>query len=360
MLHHFHTLRVAEVRRETDDAVSLALEVPPALRAEFAFAPGQHLTLRRVVDGVEHRRSYSLCSAPGDGEWRIGVRELPGGLFSTWANRELRAGDGVECMAPDGAFCLRPDPAAARHVLLVAAGSGITPLLAIAKSVLAREPRSRVTLLYGNRRVASVMFREALEDLKNRHLGRFVLHHVFSREPQDVELYAGRLDAAHVGRFLDTLVPLADVDEVFLCGPSAMLDELASLFTARGLAEERLHVERFGTGEAPAVARVAAGVDAAEAAQTASVTVIADGITREFRLARGGESILDAARAAGLDLPFSCKSGVCSTCRARVTAGSVSMDRNHALMKSDLAAGFILTCQAHPTSDAVVVDFDDR
>lgn len=360
MLHHFHTLRVNEIRRETDDAVSLTLDVPPALRAEFAFAPGQHLTLRRVVDGVEQRRSYSLCSAPDDGEWRIGVRELPGGLVSTWANRELRAGDCVECMAPDGAFRLQPDPAAARHVLLIAAGSGITPLLAIARAVLAGEPASRVTLLYGNRRLASVMFREQLEDLKDRHLGRFALHHVFSREPQDVELHAGRLDAARVARFLDTLVPLDGVDEVFLCGPSAMLDELSTLFGARGLDESRLHVERFGTGEAPSAARVAGAAEAADAGAMATVTVVADGLTREFRLARGGESILDAARAAGLDLPFSCKSGVCSTCRARVTAGSVAMDRNHALMKADLAAGFVLTCQAHPTSDAVVVDFDDR
>jgi ring-1,2-phenylacetyl-CoA epoxidase subunit PaaE len=356
MAHHFHTLKVARVRREADDAVSLTLEVPPALREEFAFAPGQHLTLRRLVDGEEQRRSYSLCAGVDEGEWRIGVRELPGGLFSTWANRELRDGDELECMAPDGAFHVTLQPQAARHLLLVAAGSGITPLLSIAKSVLAREPASRVTLLYGNRRVASVMFREELEDLKNRHLGRFALYHVFSREPQDIELFAGRLDAARVARFLDTLVPVGDVDEVFLCGPSAMLDELSALFSARGVAEEHLHVERFGTGELPAPARDAPPADGPEA----RVTVIADGLTRELRLARNGASILDAARAAGLDLPFSCKSGVCSTCRARLTGGSVTMDRNFALMKSDLDAGFILTCQAHPTSEAVVVNFDDR
>ncbi len=358
MAHHFHKLKLAGVRREADDAVSLALEVPPALRQEFAFAPGQHLTLRRFVDGEEQRRSYSLCAGIDDGEWRIGVRELPGGLFSTWANRELRAGDDIECMAPDGAFRVALQPQAARHLLLVAAGSGITPLLAIAKSVLAREPASSVTLLYGNRRVASVMFREELEDLKNRHLGRFALYHVFSREPQDIELFAGRLDASRVARFLDTLVRLADVDDVFLCGPSAMLDELVALFTARGVAEAHLHVERFGTGGLPAPARDAPIADGPDA--RVRVTVVADGLTRELRLARNGISILDAARAAGLDLPFSCKSGVCSTCRARLTGGSVTMDRNFALMKSDLDAGFILTCQAHPTSDAVVVNFDDR
>ena len=356
MAHHFHSIPVAEVRRETDDAVSVQLAVPAGLRAEFAFKPGQHLTLRRVVDGEEQRRSYSLCAGIDDDEWRIGIRELPGGLFSTWANRELRAGDTLECMAPDGAFCAAPDPARARHVVLIAAGSGITPLLSIAKSVLAREPMSRVSLLYGNRTLASVMFREALEDLKDAHLGRFALFHVFSREAQDVALFDGRLDGARLQRFLDTLLPADSIDDVFLCGPSAMLDELAPVLAARGVAEDRIHIERFGTGDLPAPARPAAAVDGPEA----RVTVIADGVTRELRLARHGVSILDAARAAGLDLPFSCKSGVCSTCRARLTAGKVSMDRNFALMKSDVEAGFILTCQSHPTSDSVCVNFDDR
>ncbi len=356
MAHHFHSIPVAEVRREADDAVSVQLAVPASLRAEFTFKPGQHLTLRRVVDGEEQRRSYSLCAGIDDGEWRIGIRELPGGLFSTWANRELRAGDTLECMAPDGAFCMAPDPARARHVVLIAAGSGITPLLSIAKSVLAREPQSRVSLLYGNRKLASVMFREDLEDLKDAHLGRFALYHVFSREPQEVELFDGRLDSVRLQRFLDTLLPADSIDEVFLCGPSAMLDTLVPVLVARGVAEDRIYIEHFGTGDLPAPIRESAAVDGPEA----RVTVIADGVTRELRLARHGASILDAARAAGLDLPFSCKSGVCSTCRARLTAGQVSMDRNFALMKSDIEAGFILTCQSHPTSDSVCVNFDDR
>lgn len=356
MAQHFHSIPVAEVRRETDDAVSVRLAVPEALRPAFAFKPGQHLTLKRVVDGEEQRRSYSLCAGVDDGEWRIGIRELPGGLFSTWANRELRAGDSIECMPPDGAFCTEPDPAQARHVVLIGAGSGITPLLSIAKSVLAREPGSRVSLLYGNRRLSSVMFREQLEDLKDAHLGRFALYHVFSREAQEVDLFDGRLDAARLTRFLDTLLPVATIDDVYLCGPSAMLDELAPVLAARGLAEEHIHVERFGTDTLPAPARDTAVASGPEA----QVTVIADGVTRELRLARQGASILDAARAAGLDLPFSCKSGVCSTCRARLTDGTVSMDRNFALMKSDVAAGFILTCQSHPTSDRVCVNFDER
>lgn len=356
MAQHFHSIPVAEVRRETDDAVSVRFAVPETLRARFAFKPGQHLTLRRVVDGEEHRRSYSLCAGIDDGEWRIGIRELPGGLFSTWANRELRAGDVVEVLPPDGAFCLEPDPACARHVLLIGAGSGITPLLSIAKSVLAREPDSQVSLLYGNRRCATVMFREALEDLKDAHLGRFALYHVFSREPQEAELFDGRLDAARLERFLATLLPPETIDEAFLCGPAAMLDALAPVLVARGVPEERVHVERFGTDTLPPPAREAVVAHG----PAAELVVIADGLRRELRLTRHGMSILDAARAAGLDLPFSCKSGVCSTCRARLIEGTVAMDRNFALMKSDLAAGFILSCQAHPTSDRVCVDFDDR
>ena len=352
---HFHALTVAEITPEADDAVSLKLAVPPTLAAQFAFRPGQHLTVRQTIDGVEQRRSYSLCSGVDDGEWRIGIRQLPGGVFSTWVNQRLRAGDVLECMTPEGSFSPTLDPTAARHYLLIAAGSGITPLLSIARSVLAREPHSQVTVLYGNRRLASVMFREALEDLKNRYLQRFVLHHVFSREPQDVALANGRLDAEKLREIMQTLLPPATLDEVFLCGPNAMLDSLEATLLAAGVPAARIHIERFGAD------MVAPTTSAAEVnGDAASVTVIADGVTRVLRLAADGPSVLDAARAAGLDLPFSCKSGVCSTCRARLQKGTVSMTRNFALMASDLAAGFILTCQAHPTSADVTISFDDR
>lgn len=352
---HFHALTVTEITPEADDAVSLKLEVPPALVEQFAFRPGQHLTVRQTIDGVEQRRSYSLCSGLDDGEWRIGIRQLPGGVFSTWANQTLRAGDVLECMTPEGSFSPTLDAKAARHYLLIAAGSGITPLLSIARSVLTREPHSRVTLLYGNRQLSSVMFREALEDLKNRYLRRFVLHHVFSREPQDVALANGRLDADKLHEMMQTLLPPATLDEVFLCGPNAMLDSLEATLLAAGVPAAQIHVERFGADAvAPAVNVAAVTSDAA------SVTVIADGVTRVLRLAADGPTVLDAARAAGLDLPFSCKSGVCSTCRARLQKGTVSMTRNFALMASDLEAGFILTCQAHPTSADVTISFDDR
>ncbi len=352
---HFHRIPVAEVRSEADDAVSVRLAVPTALEEAFAFRPGQHLTLKREINGEEQRRSYSLCAGVDDGEWRIGIREVPGGTFSTWANQTLRAGDVLECMAPDGGFTPALDAAQSRHFLLIAAGSGITPLLSIARSVLAREPGSQVTLLYGNRRLGSVMFREALEDLKNQYLRRFSVHYLFSRETQEVALHNGRLDGAKLRDFLAGLIPVEGIDEAYLCGPYAMLDELTATLAEAGLAPSRIHVERFGADVVPTATRVA------EASGNASfVTVIADGVTRALRISPEGPAILDAARAAGLDLPFSCKAGVCSTCRARLKEGTVKMTRNFALMQSDLDAGFILSCQAHPTSERVVISFDER
>jgi ring-1,2-phenylacetyl-CoA epoxidase subunit PaaE len=231
---HFHSLTVSQVIRECDDAVAVTFDVPEALRATYAYQPGQYLTLRQEIAGEEQHRSYSLCSSPLDGEWRIGIRELPGGVFSTWANRTLRAGMTVDCMPPDGRFCPALDATTAKHFVLIAVGSGITPCLSIAKAVLQSAPRSRVTLLYGNRRAASAMFREALEDLKNRYLDRFALYCVFSREASDVPLFEGRLDGAKVREFLACLVPAATIDEAFLCGPNAMLDAVERVLLVSG------------------------------------------------------------------------------------------------------------------------------
>lgn len=359
MAQHFYPIPIAEVRRETDDAVSLKLAVPADLAAAFAFRPGQHLTLRREFNGVEVRRSYSLCTGADAGEWRIGIRALPGGVFSTWANGALRAGEVIECMPPDGLFSPVLARAHAKHYVLIAAGSGITPLLSIARSVLSGEPHSQVTLLYGNRRPSTVMFREDLEDLKNTYLQRLSVHHVFSREAQEVALANGRLDRTKLQIFLDQLIAPESIDEVFLCGPNAMLDELAATLRAAGVAAEKIHLERFGSDDVAELPPVAASDLEVDSAQT-TVTVIADGTTRSLRLAPGGATILDAARAAGIDLPFSCKSGVCSTCRAKLLEGTVHMRRNFALMPADLAAGFILTCQAQPTSERVTVSFDER
>lgn len=348
---HFHPITVRELRPDTDDAVAVTFDVPPALAEQFRFSPGQYLTLRAVVNGEELRRSYSICAAPGEG-LRVGVRQVPGGAFSTWVHRTLAAGHAVDVMQPQGRFgaALAKRP---RHVLAVAGGSGITPILSILKAALA--DGARCTLLYGNRSAASTMFKEELEDLKNRHLTRLAVHPVFSREQVDSPLNMGRLDAAKIATFLKLAGP---VDEAFVCGPHAMNDEVEAALLAAGLPRERVHVERFGVppSAADATLRAPKPGDAA----TARITVVRDGLTREVPFGAGDDSLLAAAARAGLDVPYSCKSGVCATCRAKLVEGQVRMDRNFALEPDDLAAGFILTCQAHPLTERVTVSFDER
>ncbi|MFO1330144.1 MAG: 1,2-phenylacetyl-CoA epoxidase subunit PaaE [Rubrivivax sp.] len=354
---HFHPLRVRDLRADTDDAVVVSFDVPPELEQAFRFQPGQYLTLRHVEAGEDLRRSYSICAAPGE-PLRVGVRRVAGGAFSGWLHRALKAGDTIEVMEPQGRFgaALARDTAP-RHVLCMAGGSGITPILSIVKALLADARGARVTLLYGNRNAASTMFKEELEDLKNRHLTRLALHPVFSREQVDSPLNSGRLDAAKVGDFL-RLVGATGIDEVFVCGPHAFNDEAEAALRQAGIAPGRIHIERFGV---PATAQDATlhAPQAGDAA-TARISVLRDGVTREVPFGSGDESILAAAARAGLDVPYSCKSGVCATCRAKVLEGRVRMDRNFALEKADLEAGFVLTCQAHPLTERVVVSFDER
>ncbi len=357
---HFHPLRVREVRRETAECVSLALEVPAHLEPMFRFTQGQYLNVRRDLGGSEVRRSYSICSGADDGELRIAVKEVPQGLFSTWANRELAAGDSIEVMPPEGRFFVPLDPAQAKHYVAFAAGSGITPVLSLARTILAREPRSRFTLVYGNRTLGSVIFNEALEDLKDRHLARFALYHVFSREAQAVELFHGRIDAAKVARFLDTLIPPALIDEAFLCGPASMGGEVKALLEARGVPAAHIHLERFGAPPPRAGSESPRPEPAASTAGQSNVTVIVDGVRHALVLAADGPSILDAALQAGADLPYACKAGVCCTCRARLVAGEVRMDANYTLEPAEVAAGFRLTCQSHPVTPEVTLDFDQR
>lgn len=353
----FHSLRIAEVRRETADAVSLRFELPGALAPEYAFVQGQHLTLRTRIDGTEVRRSYSICSGVDQGELRIAIKQVPGGLFSSWACRNLKAGDAIEVLTPEGRFHTELDPARARHHVAFAAGSGITPVLSLIHTTLGREPRSRFTLLYGNRNLAGVLFHEELEDLKDRYLTRFTLYHLFSRERQDVDLFNGRLDGARVRAFTDTLLPVADIDEAYVCGPGAMIDEVAQALRDAGMPDEHIHFERFGV---PGDRTPAAAPDAAADAPRARITVTVDGVSRELDYRDTHSSILDAALAAGIDLPYSCKGGMCCTCRAKVTEGKVRMDRNYSLEQPDLDAGYILTCQSHPLTATVAVSFDER
>ena len=354
---HFHPLRVRELQPDTDEAVIVSFDVPAELRETFHFTPGQYLTLRSMVDAQDVRRSYSICAGADDGELRVGVRLLPGGVFSRWVHDALKAGDTLQVFPPQGHFHTPFDAAARRHVVGIAAGSGITPILSIMKTLLAREPGSRFTLIYGNRRQASTMFREEIEDLKNRYLTRLSLHHVFSREPQDLPLGEGRISQTKLAEFLGPLIDPRGIDEVFVCGPYEMNDEAEAALREAGVPAERIHIERFGApplGGAPAHP-----VLAGDAAQ-ARITLIRDGQRREFDFRAGDASLLDAAATAGVEVPYSCKSGVCSTCRAKLIEGEVRMDRNFALEKAEVAAGFILACQAHPLTERVVISYDER
>ncbi len=357
----FHSLQVRRIEPDTAEAVIVTFDVPPDLRTVFGFTQGQYLTLRKEIDGRDLRRSYSICAGIDDGELRVGVRKVRGGTFSNWINTALRPGDTVDVMAPQGRFFVPIEPEAARHHLGIAGGSGITPILSIMKTVLAREPLSRFTLLYGNRMLGSTMFKEELEDLKNRHLSRVVLHHVFSDEHTDAPINMGVLDRAKVRDFLQMLVPAAGIDHAFVCGPFQMNDEAQAALLEAGVPEERIHIERFGIAQQPD-AQVGAVIHSAQPgdAEQARVVIIRDGLRREVEFRRDQPSILDAASAAGLEVPFSCTSGVCGTCRARLVEGEVRMERNFALDKQEVAAGFVLTCQAHPVTERVVLSFDER
>jgi ring-1,2-phenylacetyl-CoA epoxidase subunit PaaE len=356
----FHPLRVRAVEPDTAEAVIISFDVPPALRETFGFTQGQYLTLRKTIDGQDLRRSYSICAGVDDGELRVGVRKVRGGVFSNWINEHLKPGDEVAVMAPQGRFFVPLDPSAQRHHVGIAGGSGITPILSIMKTVLAREPRSRFTLIYGNRSLQSTMFKEELEDLKNRHMTRLVLHNVFSDEQTDAAISQGWMDRAKIGDFLAGLVPAATIAHAYVCGPFQMNDEAEAALLAAGVAEDRIHIERFGvaapTGAVGAVIHEARPGDA----EIARITIIRDGLTREIDFRREQPSILDAASAAGLEVPFSCTSGVCGTCRAKCIVGEVRMERNFALDRAEVEAGFVLTCQAHPVSAAVTLSFDER
>lgn len=356
----FHPLRVREVIPDTAEAVVVAFDVPAELREVFSFTQGQYLTLRTEIDGQDLRRSYSICAGVDDGELRVGVRKVAGGVFSNWINAHLKCGDVISVMAPQGRFFVPIEPGARRHHLGIAGGSGVTPILSTMKTVLAREPLSDFTLIYGNRALKSTMFKEEIEDLKNQYLTRLTLHHVFSDEHTDAPLNMGVMNRDKIGEFLRTVVPASGIDHAFICGPFQMNDEAEAALLAAGVPEERIHIERFGL--APQAQQVGAVIHEAKPgdAEAARVTIIRDGLKREIAFTKDQPSILDAASAAGLEVPFSCTSGVCGTCRAKLVEGKVRMERNFALDKNDLANGFVLTCQAHPLTPHVVLSFDER
>ena len=352
----FHPLTLRSRTAIADDAVSLVFEVPETLRDEYRFIAGQHLALRVGADG-EERRTYSIVSPEGSAELRIGVREQPGGRVSPWLARQLAVGASVDVLTPNGSFHTQLDPARVRQRVAFVAGSGITPVLSIAASTLAREPHSRFLLFYGNRTAASTMFLEDVMALKNRYPARFAVHCLLTREPQDIEILNGRIDAARVGEFARFFFDVRAVDEYFLCGPGSMNDDVAAALRALG-ATGQIHAEFFGV--ATAVTAQAAAVAAVKLDMGVTrVTVVMDGRRRGFDMSTAnGETVLDAAERAGLDLPYSCRAGICSTCRAKVLKGTVTMDQNHALEDHEVAGGFVLCCQSRPTSAELEITYD--
>ena len=359
----FHDLSVKRVSPEAAGAVAITFAVPPGQRETFRFEPGQFLTLKAQIEGQEVRRTYSISSPRSRlarlGEIEVGIRPVQGGLFSKWAAAQVRAGDVMAVMPPEGRFTVQK--ARAIHRVGFAAGSGITPILSIAASTLEEQPESKFTLVYGNRRMASVMFNEALQDLKDRYADRFTMIHILSRQAQEVDLLQGRIDGPKVKAIVASLLPAASMDEVFICGPVSMIEATEAALREVGVPASRIYSERFTTSSAQA-AKVQADVDAAhqgtgEAA--VALTVVLDGKSHEVAV-KAGQFLLDAALDAGLDLPYSCKGGVCCTCRCKVLDGRVSMDRNFTLQADEMAKGFVLSCQARAQTPQVVLSYDER
>ena len=356
MAEHFHALRVAEILPETDEAMSIRFDVPPELADAFRFKAGQHLTLKADIGAEELRRNYSLCTAPGEGAIKVTVKRIAGGVFSNWVAESLRAGDMIDVMTPHGSFTTPFDPQAARRYVGIAGGSGITPIMSLIRTALSEEPASRFTLFYGNRDSQSVIFLEALAELKDRHMGRLEIFHFLAEEEGEVELFNGMLDAARCGEAVDRLVvDPGSVDAWFICGPGPMMDAAEAVLVERGIAHERIHIERFTAGR-PSAAIEAQIAALQEEAAGHMISVTLDGRTRKVEF--DGSSILDSARAAGLSAPFACKAGVCATCRAKVTSGKVEMAAHYGLTDEEIADGYVLTCQSVPAGDGVAVDYD--
>ena len=363
MSSHFVSLTIEDVRRETADCVSIAFRIPPEWQAAFRFHQGQNVTVRTTIGGAEIRRSYSICSSPFDKELRIAVKKVAGGLFSTFANEQLQPGHTLEVLPPSGKFYTELAPRNRKRYLAFVAGSGITPVVSLIKATLATEPESHFTLVYGNRHRPSIIFREELESLKNRYLNQLSLHHVLSREEMDIPLYQGRIDIQKCEELCERLIDLSSMDEIFLCGPREMIFSLKDWLEKKGIEKKNIHFELFhplDSGSATAAMLQKPETVADSGDRVSQITVKLDGINHNFALAYNGESVLDAALLQGVDLPFACKGGVCCTCRARLMEGEVEMDLNYALEADELAAGYILTCQSHPRSKKVVIDFDSK
>lgn len=356
---HFHSLRVQKVEKETEDCVSIEFHLPEELKAIFEFKQGQNLTIKKDLNGEELRRNYSICTSPFDKKLKVAVKKAEGGLFSTWANEELKAGDYLDVLPPTGKFYTELNPLQKKNYIAFAAGSGITPILSIIKTTLMTEAKSSFTLVYGNRTKNSIIFKEELEALKDKFIDRFRIYHILSRETTDIELNNGRIDVDKLELLFSKLINIKTGDEFFVCGPEEMIFCIKGYLEGRGVASDKIHFELF-TVPGEKKSEVRSQKPETEKGPKAQVSVKLDGVMFEFDLEYEGESILDAALKTGADLPYACKGGVCTTCKAKLLEGKVSMDVNWGLEPEEVAKGYILTCQSHPQTEWIVVDFDAR
>lgn len=352
----FHTLKINDVRKETEDTVSISFDIPSDLRELYTFESGQYLTLKADINGEDVRRSYSLCSSPYENEWRVAVKQVKEGKFSTYANKTLETGAELEVMTPTGNFKLSVNSSNSNSYVLFAAGSGITPMLSIAKTALHEESNSDVTLFYGNKGFGSIIFREEIEALKNQYMDRIRIVHILSRESVGNKIQKGRIDKDKTSKLFDAFLKDTEISAAYICGPESMIMGVKDALIEKGVDSSKVHFELFTT---PSSEKKKVELPTNSPKIESNVTVIIDGEQIDLHLDSTGENILDAAQKAGGDLPFACKGGVCCTCKAKIIEGSASMDVNYSLEKDEVEAGYILTCQAHPTSDKLVVSFDD-
>lgn len=367
---HFHKLSIKDVRRETPDCISVAFDIPGDLKEVFRYKAGQNITIRYLLNNEDLRRSYSICTGVHENELRIAIKATGGGRFSSWANSNLAKGQTLEVLAPTGSFVTKADPGNRKRYLAIAAGSGITPISSIIRTVLNDEPLSSFTLIYGNRNRASIIFREQLDALKNQYMHRLSIHHLLTRELPEAEIYSGRINAAKCAELGKKLIDYQTMDEIFLCGPAEMIFELKDWFLHQGIRQEKIHFELFnvpvstliqpGNNMPPESLPITVSMPSPEKSFVSHITIKQDGLSLDFDLSFDSESILEAALDQGADLPFSCKGGVCSTCRAKLVEGEVEMEVNYALEPEEVAAGYILVCQSRPTTNRVVIDFDIR
>lgn len=357
---HFHKLKIKDVRKETEDCVSIAFHIPDELKDVYSFSHGQNIALRSFINGEDVRRSYSICTAPYENELRVAVKKAEFGLFSRYANEELKAGDEIDVLPPTGKFFTKLNKEHKKNYLAIAAGSGITPVISIIKTILKNEPFSRLTLVYGNRSRAAIIFLEELEALKNRYLERLVLVHILSREKTDTAINSGKINSMKLEE-LNRIIDYKRTDEIFICGPQEMIFSTEKFLSDKGIDKKKIHFELFTTPGAGEKSKNKNPVSTyKESGLTSTVTIKIDGRSFDFDLAYDGETILNAALKLGADLPFACKGGVCASCRAKLIEGEVEMERNWALEPEEVEQGYILTCQSHPKTKKIAIDFDNR